>query len=338
MRERSYAEEGMDVKKYMLCLLGRLPLLLAAAIGGALLGVLIYMIVRTVPESEREYQAYAKVYLDFAADETGEVYQAYNGYTWNDLMVADPIMDLTLAGLSADYSREEVGEAMQAEILSDIRLLTLTVTTHSAARTDEILAAAVEALETYGTKAKEFIGINAIQVTQAKLLVADDRLVQAVLVGLFLGLLLSLLGVSLYYVMDDRILVADDIRKVTDVSFLGYVFTDKNSVAGGLVDDNSVKGIFVEDYEKNLSYLRDKQGTLQLCDQEPDKPFSAEDFEKMRKAKGVVLSVPFGKVHASFLSYVIEQMHSQDCMLCGVSIRNGDEKFLRKYYGARVRK
>lgn len=313
----------MDIKKYMLCLLGRLPLLLAAAVGGALLGALIYTIVRTVPESEREYQAFAKVYLDFAADETGEVYQAYNGYTWNDLMAADPIMDLTLAGLSADYAREEVEEAMQAEILSDIRLLTLTVTTHSAARTDEILAAAVAALETYGGQVKEFTGINAIQVTQAKLLVADDRLIQAVLIGLFLGLFLMLLGVSLYYVMDDRILVAGDIRKVTDVSFLGYVSTDK---------------IFSDDYEKNLSYLQDKQGTLQLCDLEPDKPFSAEDFEKMRNAKGVVLSVPFGKVHGTFLSYVIEQLQSQDCVLCGVSIRNGNGKFLRKYYGVRVRK
>ena len=51
MRERSYADEGMDVKKYMLCLLGRLPLLLASAVCGALLGALIYTIVRTVPES-----------------------------------------------------------------------------------------------------------------------------------------------------------------------------------------------------------------------------------------------------------------------------------------------
>lgn len=323
MKERSYVDEGMDVKKYMLCLLGRLPLLLAAAIGGALLGALLYTIMRTVPESEREYQAYAKVYLDFAADETGEIYQAYNGYTWNDLMAADPIMNLTLAGLSEDYSGEEVGEAMQAEILSDIRLLTLTVTTHSAARTDKILAAAVEALEIYGTQAKEFIGINAIQVTQAKLLVADDRLVQAVLIGLFLGLLLTLLGVSLYYVMDDRILVAGDIRKVTDVSFLGY---------------ESADGIFVGDYEKNLSYLQDKLGTLYLCDLEQDRPVSAEDFEKMRQAQGVVLCLPYGKVHGTFLSYVIEQLHSQDCVLCGVSVRNGDEKFLRKYYGVRVRK
>ena len=142
-----------------------------------------------------------------------------------------------------------------------------------------------------------------------------------------------LLGVSLYYVMDDRILVAGDVKKVTEVLFLGYIVGGENAA-----DNNSVNGIFIGDYEKNLSYLQDKLGTLRLCDLEPDKPFSAENFEKMRKAKGVVLSVPFGKVHAAFLSYVIEQLHSQDCVLCGVSIRNGDEKFLQKYYGVRVRK
>ncbi len=107
MKDRHYADEGMDIRKYMLCLLGKLPLILGAAAGGALLGLIVYAVVRTVPESEREYEAYAKVYLDFAADETGEVYQAYNGYTWNDLMAADPIMELTLANLSADYTREE---------------------------------------------------------------------------------------------------------------------------------------------------------------------------------------------------------------------------------------
>ena len=208
-----YANEGMDIKKYMLCLLGKLPLILGAMVGGAVLGVLVYLVVRTVPESEREYSAYAKVYLDFAADETGEVYQAYNGYTWNDLMAADPIMELTLANLSADYTRAEAEAAIKAEILSDIRLLTITVTTHRSERTDAILGAAVQALETYGGQAKEFIEIHGIQKTDAKLVVADRRTAQAAFLGAFLGLLISLLGFSLYYVMDDRVFVAGDVRK-----------------------------------------------------------------------------------------------------------------------------
>lgn len=318
MRDRKYADEGMDVKKYLLCLLGKLPFVLGVVIGGALLGALIYGIVRTVPESEREYSAFAKVYLDFAADETGEVYQAYNGYTWNDLMAADPIMELTLANLTADYTREEAEAAIKAEILSDIRLLTITVTTNREERTDAILGAAVRALETYGGEAKEFIEIHAIQKTEAKLVVADSRMAQAVFLGAFLGLLFSLFGFSLYYVMDDRILVAGDVRKVTGVSFVGY--------ASGVET-------LRRDYEKNLSYLREKIGDIQICELDEDAFFSEEELRGMRKAGGVVLSLPFGKAHGAYASYVIEQLKVQDCALCGVAVRDADERFLRRYYG-----
>ena len=318
MKDRNYADEGMDIKKYMLCLLGRLPFVLGAVIGGAVLGALVYMAVRTVPESEREYQAFAKVYLDFAADETGEVYQAYNGYTWNDLMAADPIMELTLQNLPADYTREEAEAAIKAEILSDIRLLTITVTTNRTERTDAILGAAVQALETYGGQAKEFMEIHAIQETEAGLVVADSRMAQAMFVGAFLGLFISLFGFSLYYVMDDRVFVAGDIQKVTDVSFVGYV-------SGG-------EGL-KQDYEKNLAYLREKLGDIRICELDRDKSFSGEELRDMREAEGVVLSMPFGAVHGSFMAYVIGQLKVQDCVLCGVAIRDSDMRFLQRYYG-----
>ncbi len=318
MKDRHYADEGMDLRKYMLCLLGKLPLVLGAVVGGALLGVIVYTVVHTVPESEREYSAFAKVYLDFAADETGEVYQAYNGYTWNDLMAADPIMELTLGNLSADYTREEAEAAIKAEILSDIRLLTITVTTNRSERTDAILGAAVQALETYGGQAKEFIEIHAIQQTDAKLVVADRRTAQAAFLGAFLGLFISLLGFSLYYVMDDRIFVAGDVKKVTDVSFVGY--------ASGV---ETLK----EDYEKNLAYLREKIGEIQICELDGDAFFSEEELQDMRKVAGVVLSLPFGKVHGAFASYLMEQLKVQDCALCGVAVRDADERFLRRYYG-----
>lgn len=318
MKDRHYADEGMDIRKYMLCLLGKLPLILGAVAGGALLGLIVYAVVRTVPESEREYEAYAKVYLDFAADETGEVYQAYNGYTWNDLMAADPIMELTLANLSADYTREEAAAAIKAEILSDIRLLTITVTTHGAERTDAILGAAVQALETYGGQAKEFLEIHAIQKTEAQLVVADNRMAQAAFLGAFLGLLLSLLGFSLYYVTDDRVFVAGDVKKVTDASFVGY--------ASGV---ETLK----QDYEKNLAYLRGKIGDIQIYESDGDASFSEEELQNMRRAGGVVLSLPYGKVHGAFVSYVIGQLEAQDCALCGVAVRDADERFLRRYYG-----
>lgn len=317
MNDRNYVNDGMDIKKYMICLWKRLPLVAAAGIAAALLFGLLYTLSRTVPEGEREYQAFAKVYLDFAADETGEVYQAYNGYTWNDLMAADPIMELTLGYLPTDYTRVEVEAAIRAEILSDIRLLTVTVTANREERTEAILRAAVQALTEYGKQAKEFIGIGAIQETEAKLVVADNRLLQAVLTGLFVGLFFALLYVALRGVFEARILLPGDLKKVSNVLFIGYA---------------SGPGSLGEDYEKNLAYLREKTGDITICEASPDKSFSEEDFQNLRAA-GVILSVPFGKANAAWVSYVIEQLTAQDCVPAGVAIREADERFLRRYYG-----
>lgn len=318
MRELQYADAGMDMKKYMLCLFKKIPFILVTAALGALLGVLVYTVVRTVPESEREYSAFSKIYLDFAADETGEIYQEYNGYTWNDLMVTDPILDLTMANLPADYSKEEVMAATEATILSDLRLLTVTITTHNAERTDTILAATDQALESYGEQAKEFIQIQTIQTTQAKLVVADSRMAQAVLVGLLIGVAFALLAVSLYYVMDDRIMTASDVRKVTNLSFLGYL---------------SSVDAFTKDYENNLAYLKERLGNVLVYDAVPKAALQGGKLEELRRADGVVLTVPYGTMHCVYLSYILEQLTTQECKVCGVAIRDVDEKFLRRYYG-----
>ena len=108
------------------------------------------------------------------------------------------------------------------------------------------------------------------------------------------------------------------VKKVTDLSFVGYV-----------------SGVEARkcDYEKNLAYLREKLGDIQICEPDRDKSFSEEELGEMRAAGGVVLSLPFGAAHGSFVSYVIEQLKVQDCALCGVAIRDADERFLRRYYG-----
>lgn len=263
MNRDGYANEGMDIKKYMLCLLKCLPALLGAVIGGALIGVIVYTVARTVPESEREYQAFAKLQLDFAVDGTGEAYQAYNGYTWNDLMATDPIMNLTLQSLSSDFTREEVEQALRAEILSDIRILTVTVTTHSSDRTDAILMAAVEALERYGSQTKEFWESRRSKPHRRSLWwrTAGWR---RPFCGGFARLLIALFGISFYYMMDDRIFVAGDARKVTDAPFLGYA---------------SGTEVFKQDYERNLVYLQEKWGGLFVCEIEKEKPLTKEDFK-----------------------------------------------------------
>lgn len=340
MREIRYADEGMDMKKFVLCFLQKSWLFLVAAVTGAVIGSVVYMAAHNLPESEREYQAMSKVYLDFAPDETGEIYQQYNGYTWNDLMATDPYMEPMLEELSEDYTREEVSAAVKAEILSDLRLLTVTVTTHDADRCNAILGAAGRVLEMRGDTDKEFREIRVIQTTEAERVTADDRTVQAAFVGLVLAVVLTLIGMLLIYVLDDRIFVAGDLKRVTDIPFLGYA-----GAAGSLG----------QDYERNVDFLRQRLGTVTVLEvtqnTEPELKQSAalqgkagtaqtEGATAWQEACGLengIVHVPYGCVHAAYLSYVIEQLKVRGCSLAGVAVSGADDKFLGRYYGRSVR-
>ena len=318
MQGIKYADAGMDMKKIALCFLRKVWLVFLAAAVGAVAGGVIYGVSHIVPESEREYRAVSKIYLDFAADETGEVYQAYNGYTWNDLIATDPILDLTMLNLSENYTREEVMAASEAEILSDLRLLTITVTTHDPDRCDAIIHAVGQSLTELGDTAKEFKQINVIQTTEAKLVVADSRLVQAVLVGLVAAVILALLGMMFYYVLDDRIMVASDLKQVTDVPFVGYVGSGEQ-----------LNG----EYESSLACLRERTGTVSILAVTQGESIAQESWQELCSSDGVVVVADYGKVHAAYLTYVIEQLRVRECRLVGVAIGGADEKFLRRYYG-----
>lgn len=318
MREIRYADAGMDMKKLMLCFSRKIWLVCLAAVIGAVTGGIIYTVAHVVSESEREYRAMAKVYLDFAVDETGEVYQKYNGYTWNDLMATDPILDVTMSHLPDDYTREEVTSATKAEILSDLRLLTITITAHKQDRCDAILHATGQSLTERGDTAKEFTNIEVIQITDAALVVADDRTVQAVIIGVVMAVVLLLLGMMYYYVLDDRIFVASDLRKVTEVSFIGYVETGER---------------LSREYEDSLAYLKGQTGIVSVLTITQDDGITQERWQELCASDGVVVVAQYGKVHAAYLAYILEQLKVRGCRLSGVAIGGGDTKFLRRYYG-----
>ncbi len=323
MWESKYANAGMDMKKLLLCFIGKIWIALLAVLLGAVLGGGAYAVSRVVPESKREYQAMSKIYLDFAADETGEVYQAYNGYTWNDLMATDPILDVTMQYLPEDYTREEVAAAVKAEILSDLRLLTITVTTHDAGRCEQILQAVGQSLVARGNTAREFRRIEVIQTTGAKPVVADARWIQAITAGAVLAAVLTLLGMFLCYVLDDRIMVASDLRQVTDAVFVGY------SGAGERLE---------KDYEANLDWLRKKKGKIAVLSLRQKEAVGEQQWQQMCEADGVVLLASYKEVHAVYLNYVIEQLAVRECPLVAAGIVDADGRFLSRYYGGASRK
>lgn len=329
MNKIRYADAGMDIRKLMLAFLRRSWIVLLAAAAGAAAGALIYLGMHTVWEGQREYRAVSKLYLDFAADETGQVYQEYNGYTWNDLMKTDPILDVIMEELGASYDREEVAEAIKAEILSDLRLLTITVTTKNQEKTDAILRAADYSLEMLGQTAKEFIQIQTIQEDTAALVVADSRLAQAVCLGAAGALVTAVLLLLFCYILDDRIVTPTDLRAVTELPFAGYL-----EICGGDGTSFAAERLW-EDCESSLAYLKARYGELRLIEADPRRMLGEQELEELRGAEGLVICVPYGKVHAVFLALFLEQLRIRECSAAAVVITGAESRFLSAYYGLR---
>lgn len=329
MNKIRYADAGMDIRKLMLAFLRRSWIVLLAAAAGAAAGALIYLGMHTVWAGQREYRAVSKLYLDFAADETGQVYQEYNGYTWNDLMRTDPILDVIMEELGASYDRKEVAEAIKAEILSDLRLLTITVTTKSPEETDAILSAADHSLEAFGQTAKEFLEIQRIQEETAALVVADSRLTQAVCLGAAGAFAAAVLVLLFCYILDDRIVTPTDLRAVTELPFAGYLEID------GKDGTSYAAERLRRDCESSLAYLKAKHGELQMVEADPRRMLEEQELEELRGAEGLVLCVPYGKVHAVFLALFLEQLRVRECSAAAVVITGAESRFLSAYYGMR---
>ncbi len=357
--------EGIDCKKYLLLFLGKLWLVVLAAVAGAVLGGGIYWFYHVVISNNREYKAESKIYLDFAPDETGEVYQAYNGYTWNDLMATEPILNTTMSYLPDGYTQEEVTGATTAEILSDLRLLTITVITDAPEKTNAILQATDLSLVDLGERVKEFRDISIYKETEAELVVADQRMFQAVLLGAVLALLAALLVMALVYAMDDKIYVPGDLAIATDLPFVGFHFTDAaaglagkttgrkmeevtggmDTEAIGMVDrktsDRSAAKVgrkqklyetLQEDCEQNRAYLEEENGSMVTFCIKKGQQIETDDMKKLREAQGVLLAVTYGAMDRTTLRYRIEQLKLQDCRLKGILIQDADMRFMIWYY------
>lgn len=220
-KNEEYLNRGMDLKRLMLYLQKRIWLAVVLAVLGATCGGVIYQVARSV-KMPVEYEAVSKLYISFGHDESGEVYQYYNGYTWNDLLDTDPILDLVMQELPG-YEREKVMEATTAEILSDIRLLTVRVRGEDEKFVREIRSALESGLREYARDSEELDQIKVIRSGVPERVYWDDRTTSACVAGGVLLGVLSLIVIGFHYVLDESIYVQEDIEKRYHCKALGIL-------------------------------------------------------------------------------------------------------------------
>lgn len=220
-KNEEYFNRGMDLKRLVLYLQKRLWLIIMLIVLGATCGGVAYQVIRSM-KMPVEYKAVSKLYISFDHDENGEVYQYYNGYTWNDLLDSDPIVDLVMEELPG-YEKSDVREATTAEILSDIRLLTITVRGENEKFVREIRNAVENGLKEFAKDSDELEQIKVIRSTMPERVYWDNRTTSACVSGAAVLGALALLIIGFNYVMDESMYVQEDVEKKYGMRALGIL-------------------------------------------------------------------------------------------------------------------
>lgn len=325
MTEREWRDRGADLKLMSLLLIKRIRIVILGTVLGAAICGGIYFLCHVVYAPAREYEAVSKLYLTFAADDDGDAYQYYNGYTWNDLMGTEPILDYAMEQLTdvSGLARDDVRKAVTADILSDIRVLTVTVCTHDQALTERIIRAEEASLLHFAETMVEFDKIEVIDHGVSALVVVESQTKRAVLLGGALGLFLTLLGMWIYMILDDAIYVPSQFEERFGCPALG-------------VQLRRDKEWRRQELEANVSYRAGKNPVY--LDVNPTEAEVLTDYDALRNSSGVILRIPYGKKVGALTGNLIRDLKIQECKLAGAVITDCDDRLYHAYYAGRRKK
>ena len=265
-------KHGMDLKRLVLCLQGKIWLFVMLTVIGAVIGGVGYQIARAM-KMPIMYEAVSKLYISFGVDETGEVYQYYNGYTWNELLDTDPIVDCIMEFMPKGYTKEDLTEATTAEILSDIRLLTVTVQGGTEKFVREIQAAVENGLEAYGQECEELRRIQLIRTIDPERVYWDDKTVTACVIGAVIFAVVTALVLAMTYVLDESVYVPSDIEKKYGCKALGMMLKNQKGLQP-----------YARELTANMNYLLREKREFALIDIDGHCDLRSMDLEKLLNA------------------------------------------------------
>ena len=213
MWEYKYGKEPLDTRLCFLRLVRKWWLLLLLIAAGAGIFGGIYFLKHMVYAPAREYTAEAEFYIDYKDAVTMEQqYTYYNKETWETLIHSDVFMDAAAKESSMD--RAQVEQAVFATLLTDVRIVHVTVTTHSAEDTMKIVKGLERGFTAFGQSRLEIDEIQVLRMPQeATLTVLDNRTGRACILGAVVAGFVTLFGMYLYVVLDTSVYLPVELER-----------------------------------------------------------------------------------------------------------------------------
>lgn len=223
MKEEKFWQEGMDGKRFALCLFRKVWVILAAALAGAAAAGGIYLFTALVLGGPAQYQVLSQYRIYFDKDKYGEIEDYYNAYTWGEIMKTDQVVDFVMEVLPEDITKEQVKASVSVGQMNDVKIMPLYITTGDAALSEEIAQAYVYGL---GEFARSIEGLSDMQCWLVEPAVPVARAAKtgnAVGFGAVLGAILAFLALAFLYILDDSLYLEEDFRKRCDAPLVSLI-------------------------------------------------------------------------------------------------------------------
>lgn len=342
MNKERFMKEGADLKLVLLLLLGKWKRILVVTVILTCLSLSSYIIYYTISSSGAGYEAVSKYYITFDKIEDESFFDYYyNGYTWNELLSSDLIMGKVAENLSGSYTREYVDSCIDADILSDVRVLTTTVKAKDEEEASLFQKEIENAVTLFGNEGEKIYMIEVISSSAPEKITFDNNAWRAALLGFVAGFIIVILFSLFEIAVSDAIYLPTEFEERYNIPCAGMLYkneTEKdimNFLSGKKKKDDEI-GLHKE-LTANLEYLMEKKDVNAVSMEEL---LLADDnmYGKMRALDGVILLFPQGKKNSKLLTRVMRNISIQGCNVIAGVITETNETLIRTYYFGKKKK
>lgn len=353
MWEGCYGKEPFDFRLTVLRLFSQLDKILTVTLIGTLLFGGGYYVKNVLFGTHVQYQATSTYRVDYVVEEEKDVGTVYiNQASWNTYVHAQEFLDAVQVHYKEqaaggyqpeELSKEELTEALQAFLASDLRVPSTTVTTDTAEKSLRIAKAVEQTMtEDFPQGIREIAEIRVIdEADSAQAVKPDVRPVRAFVLSAVLTGFFAVILFLLKETGDDNLWLPATIRQRYGLKVVGtlespqllenisYSFQGKEKTAVcALQKQVNPLGVLAALQEKGV------KGTEQWF-AVPSPVLCPEGCEKLREADGILLAVAAGAHAGKQLEYCLEYFKEQDCNITAVILTDADEKLIKTYYFGR---
>ena len=297
MSKSSFDTREIDLRRLWRQFLRRFWIVIVATIVGAVAGFGIYVLYSNVKSGNTTYRIRNDYYMTFNLEEFPNGVDYYNAYTWDGMLRDDPIVNKALE-TDPSLTKQQILDSVTGEILGDYRILTVVVTGTDKELVQRISDAYKVALPAFADVIDMLKSIDIWTDAEIEVYDAYTREPNAAFLGGLIGLLVSLFAVLMYGIFDDAIYTERDWRiRYPQIPYLGKRDTDE--------------------YNTNRSHLLRYDGNYIELSADQFK-FDLDEFDRMRKADGVILKLRPGRDITEAMDKVVYTLEKQGINVVGV--------------------